>query len=709
MSGLEALAEVSTNHGLHLGMQNDYLARDPEYLGSHGGGIERQQTIPHDLSQYDSGGTQQQADLLDEGFSGINEFGFPETTRASSQLQLAALHALIPNSTIAHDYLRRSSPARPGDDLVDYSHGEVPTIDERYSRHAPPVEEAENSPSPGDDLVDYSHGQAPASEDDHSRQVLPEVNTNLLRDYESLRLAAPVLPPRTSTQPERSQTRPTGDHESNEKPAETSPPTGVPLELVSDRLQEFGRPPVPVAERSQTYHDQHIFESQMPQFQVWHPEGTSSATSKKVRGAFAADRRTAVKEVRKKGACLRCRMLKKSCDAGDPCGECSKLERARMWKGQCVRTRLSHTFNVFSSGLFSFLARLAWEDAMVSATMVTEPGRIEASYYPFSGLYMTFPRLRTAEFNHRPTQLLINPDEESAPPSSTFRINFSYYGSQLLSLYYKNPAKPLLPMSRFMHETIKVALTMNSRVLIARALDLWMCVTMLAAPPEQLLTAQNPNLPPINSPVDASQHPAGERIDNSLIYLQLRRKLENTADTHFKAAMAEIEKALIQRKQADNFETFIGTIVLLRCLEQICYLYKGLDHLVDPSHPRKGVLYGSGNQWPLDNPPSHFWQQGEQFSDLLCSMLRLRRVPPNFIVVDGKLATEDEPKVVREWFEAVQLDVAGIRAATERAVEDEDGSAWELRWIGKIFEVFEQRVVVSGKVVGRADYRKGRF
>lgn len=53
----------------------------------------------------------------------------------------------------------------------------------------------------------------------------------------------------------------------------------------------------------------------------------------KVRGRFEDTRRKEVQEIRKRGACMRCRMLKKPCSEGTPCKTCQGVESARLWKG----------------------------------------------------------------------------------------------------------------------------------------------------------------------------------------------------------------------------------------------------------------------------------------------------------------------------------------------------------------------------------------
>lgn len=62
-------------------------------------------------------------------------------------------------------------------------------------------------------------------------------------------------------------------------------------------------------------------------------------TIKKVgkrKGPLRPEARKAACEIRKLGACLRCRFLKKTCDKGEPCGGC-KPSHARLWQVPCTR------------------------------------------------------------------------------------------------------------------------------------------------------------------------------------------------------------------------------------------------------------------------------------------------------------------------------------------------------------------------------------
>jgi hypothetical protein len=106
-----------------------------------------------------------------------------------------------------------------------------------------------------------------------------------------------------------------------------------------------------------------------------------------------------------------------------------------------------------------------------------------------------------------------------------------------------------------------------------------------------------------------------------------------------------------------------------------------------------GILADVQGQWPLEKPPEFFWQQGEQFSDLLSSMIRMRDVPPKWEPVshNGQMmlvARADEDPVVKDFLQNVCLSLEALKAARERPLEPDDGDWWELKWASKLFVSF---------------------
>lgn len=218
---------------------------------------------------------------------------------------------------------------------------------------------------------------------------------------------------------------------------------------------------------------------------------------------------------------------------------------------------------------------------------------------------------------------------------------------------------------------------------------------MIACKPTDLEAFTHASLPSSAAPAENFEpNENGARTPvavDIVFYLQLRRVAERRADDLFKSIMVELEKSLIQRKQSDNFETFIGTVLLLRCVEKMCYLYRSFDSLLKPPVVHKIDPSDLPNpnrtpQWPLEKPPSYFWPQGERFSDLLASMLRLRKVPPEIEVKEGVLkAASGQPEKIREYLDAIDLRATTLGEAACRPM-DSDERVWEFRYLAKVFE-----------------------
>ncbi|QDS74552.1 hypothetical protein FKW77_007836 [Venturia effusa] len=562
----------------------------------------------------------------------------------------------------------------------------VPTSSAPFHRIAGNASHTLNSDLPAENvgnnrsLVDYSHGLPPMIDEHRSRHALPQ--TFALEKSSENETASSPTPVAPAVSPAQAQ----HVHKSSRPVKGWKSPRKVPSAY--EQLQE-------AAESLEDAPGTSVKNLQVHQWDGSNSIEPINAQGKKVRGAFAPDRRSAVKEVRKKGACLRCRMLKKSCDSGDPCKECSRLDNARVWKGACLRTRLAQIFELFSSGLFMVVGHHEVEVTKSLGPMGIMPGRLEVSYFPHSGIAMTFPYVEVHPRRHGSSPItLINQDHEGFGDRVSFGGRITTYLSRLLSRHMET-GDNLFKTSKFMLSTIKLASTMRSRTLVVQALELWACTELMVCRPTELQAFIHPSLP--------SSSAAAEHFDSNMsgprkavavdivVYLQLRRVAEKRADDLFKSVMVEFEKSLIQRKQSDNFETFIGAILLLRCVEKMCCLYRSFDFLLKGSLSHdidSGGLPNpnSTSHWPLEKPPSYFWSQGERFSDLLASMLRLRRVAPEIEIKDGVLrAACDQPEMIRSYFDAIDLRAAVLGEAALRPM-DKDDTAWEFRYLAKVFE-----------------------
>lgn len=94
--------------------------------------------------------------------------------------------------------------------------------------------------------------------------------------------------------------------------------------------------------------------------------GVPTPNKKRLRAQFTDKAKAEYREVRAKGSCLRCKVLREKCDGNTPCGKCEKIaSHAKLFKDPCYRERLEHviTFRPGNSRmgvLSSELPHLVW-------------------------------------------------------------------------------------------------------------------------------------------------------------------------------------------------------------------------------------------------------------------------------------------------------------------------------------------------------------
>jgi hypothetical protein len=196
-----------------------------------------------------------------------------------------------------------------------------------------------------------------------------------------------------------------------------------------------------------------------------------------------------------------------------------------------------------------------------------------------------------------------------------------------------------------------------------------------------------------------------------LIKGKLMAAVEKRAAALSKFVMNDIERRLLQRQQANPFETFLVAVVLLACVERMCWYFKSweldpfrnLDVKPDPTtmdpettqaltesradpQPRPPL----NSKWPLDKPPAYFSQQGERFSDILHMLLKMRGVPPKLAPrPDNSVLTvwgEYPDDTTKEWCDAVALTPELLEERASARFEGVELREWELKFISKIIK-----------------------
>jgi hypothetical protein len=450
----------------------------------------------------------------------------------------------------------------------------------------------------------------------------------------------------------------------------------------------------------------------------------------KVRGRFSDSRRKEVQEVRKRGACIRCRMLKKPCSGDSPCSTCQNVESARLWKQPCIRTRIAEEFNLYSAGLHGILAFQAVSQAKNQIRFDQITGRIEALHHPDSGTMVTFTPLRSQ------SQIPPGSDIDPAILASLSPSNLEIIDSDddiggKLDLYIKKVAQSFYDSedSSFMQTTTRIAqgiTSSNQDYLLAKVLELWNLTRILTSKSMAWQLFSNPS----HAPTMAATTISSTELENAtrtpitiennpssyeLIKMQLQGATEKRAACLARVVMNDLERRLLQRQQANPFETFLVAIILLACVERMCWLFRTWEEPTSsstaniesshsqsqPPHPDSDEQIAATLQseplsntqarppkWPFDKLPAYYSQQGERFSDILNMLLKMRGVPPKPVArsSDGMLVMwgEEVDSNVRDWYDGIAVTLGGLEERSHAHFVGEDSKEWELKYVGKI-------------------------
>jgi hypothetical protein len=412
----------------------------------------------------------------------------------------------------------------------------------------------------------------------------------------------------------------------------------------------------------------------------------------KTRAHFNDARRKEVQEIRKRGACLRCRMLKKPCSGETPCSTCRGVESARLWKGKCLRTRVADEFGLWSTSLFYTRAKIDVPAAVHHMEQQALPGRLEARFFAGSDFCVCFAVKAYGEtagggdpnLHDGPTE-----DVDGSPPIWLLDDGDSMVDK--LESYVTRITESLVSSepSDFMRVTLLRALALIraeeiaqdakateasdqksprscyslQNQLLKNVVELWVHTRLLTSPETYILqlnydTTQMPrHLPDEGNWTDSGGARLIGNIPTSsksyqLIRSQLMAAIESRCSKLSKTVMNELERRLLQRQQVSRFATFLSSVILLNAVELMTGLYRSFDD-GDPSNsygslPGKENLSSQGENgklgaawgdmsyqatdhhyfWPLDTPPSALWPQGPHFADLLTMLLRMRALPP---------------------------------------------------------------------------------
>jgi hypothetical protein len=501
--------------------------------------------------------------------------------------------------------------------------------------------------------------------------------------------------------------------------ATIDPQLDVPIDNDEPILPEQanGPPPQPQDEFiAWTEAPQGFATQQEPPSNEPNPEfGTTQKPDKtNARARFTDTRRKEVQEVRKRGACMRCRMLKKPCSEGTPCGTCKKIDSARLWKGTCLRTKLTDEFTLYSISYFHSRMIAEISGATHGLLLVPRSGSIQVKFVPQS----TFTILLGAKCHFTPTNkqavsnnahanmldnvitsakdIVVLDDTSVSQKMSSYCTNRSFLQDCIedeKSTFLKatlQEAVALLQAEKLQEQSSHVKSTSRTNhispsALLSNVLELWAETSILVHDREgHLQIRYNKSMSPCHDPQtvfwsDETSQGCVPLTPDFLSYRLIRSQLLAATETAChrlsRAVMNELERRLLQRQQVSAFATFISAVLLFSCIERITSFYHSMDSsppLNTSNHVPAVLSSASGAdprlpEYPTSVPaPSTLWPQGPHFARLLTTLLRMRALPPKTtLTTDNKLA------VLRELGLPVRLNGVVLRdqqdAETARA------------------------------------------
>lgn len=375
-------------------------------------------------------------------------------------------------------------------------------------------------------------------------------------------------------------------------------------------------------------------------------DGQVNGRPRHARSRFTAARRKEVQEVRKIGACIRCRILRKNCGKGTPCDTCRKVLAPRVWRTGCVRTRLQEQLDLYSAGVQVVLSQNRINLLKNQINMTHDGTMIEVSHFPETGKVIVLealvallePSESLAEIRGSKDSffqvIMIDQDKEDVPGK------VEAYMRNVFQLFIDREP------SKFMRVTLDLALQQLQEAeddLLRKSLELWGLVESIDR--ERQWTV-------IEKPANSEEHrriQEAKSENDADIYttlcMQLNAAAERKANNTSKALLSGMHRVLQDSKVKVNFKMYLTAIIFLNCLEKSTWAFKAWEQ----DHLRPG--------WPLERDPSVFTQQGGNLAGLLKMLLAIRKALPQTLRDEtGKLVTSEQDPVIGAYFQSIDLD-----------------------------------------------------
>ncbi|KAI2617012.1 hypothetical protein GGS26DRAFT_577463 [Hypomontagnella submonticulosa] len=358
------------------------------------------------------------------------------------------------------------------------------------------------------------------------------------------------------------------------------------------------------------------------------------------RARFDSGRRKEVQEIRRIGACIRCRILRKTCSKGTPCDTCQKVLSPRIWSTGCVRMKLEEVMDLYSAGVQVVMAQKRINGYKTTYSLVNTGLIVQASHFPETGHKATFQVLQGTPINSEPSSapsdnapvILLDNNNEDIPGKVE-----DYMRQTLDELICREP-------SHYVRVTLDTAVMVakdTDDMLLKRSLELWGIVELMDRERQWTMLANSP----MEEVQDFLVKDDSEIEAFTNICMQLTAAAERKASAASKVLLNGIQRHLQDGKTKLGFPMFLTVMLFLNCMEKTTWAFKAWDE--ENLRPK----------WPLEKPPSNFTNRGHELTELLRMLLGIRHILPRTVATgpDSPIVTDEADPVVQEYFQRLAV------------------------------------------------------
>ncbi|KAI1849301.1 hypothetical protein JX265_012138 [Neoarthrinium moseri] len=393
------------------------------------------------------------------------------------------------------------------------------------------------------------------------------------------------------------------------------------------------------------------------------PNGTRQRPT---RARFDPTRRKEVQEVRRIGACIRCRILRKVCSKGTPCETCRKVLSPRLWHTGCIRTRLAEQIELYSAGVQIVVAQKRVNRIKMDFKLSNTGATIVASHFHETGHQITLQVLQGL-----PTETE-NPEANANPsPGATIMIDND---NEDVPAQVETYMRRMLPefINRETSSHVRVTLECAQKVahdtndeLLRRSLELWGLTEIMDRERQWSFVEKTGDgeYPEVwlKDQVSNGNH---ENETFTTFCTQLTAAAERKAALISKSLLNGIQRNLQDAKIKLGFPMFLTCMIFLNCVEKMTWSFKAWE----------GEALRLS--WPLEKQPADYYNQGYPLCDLLKMLLNIRHILPKVQFADGDqpIQADDDDETIKKYYDDLNVTPNFLRSREEQFSFDQSDS-----------------------------------